>query len=450
MKSNKNGFSIVQVLVVVGIMGIVAAGISQLVLFSVKSSKNAQTMFDMTHVLEEIKSVLGDSINCSRSFNGLSADATRLAVPKVDFLQQQNPAGGFDAVLPIDPNVSVGQNVLFLTDYQLLRASPDPSAVLPNDVLYLYVTFDKADVGQRYQSVRFIKLYVTNNALPIDEVSNRCRAEYVSNDNVWRKVAADPDNIYYDAGKVGVGGEPTINPLHQQPAFPIMFHVHGRSWLQNGLRVGTAGTPLAADELELAGALPFRVHGNSAIDGRLRVGFSMVGDFNGVTNPYDRYFLDVAEGRSIFRGGLDLYDGSFTAGTSPNTANALNIVGNVEIQGNARITGNVSSDGNITGVVVHATSDQRMKKNIVEIKHPLHDLYQLSGVKFDWKKTNEPSLGVIAQQVMEIYPELVSKSESGQLSVNYNGLVAVLIEAIKELDGKVKRLEEQNKNKGNH
>ena len=104
-------------------------------------------------------------------------------------------------------------------------------------MLYLYVTFDKADVGQRYQSVRFIKLYVTNNALPIDRVSNRCRAEYVSNDNVWRKVAADPDNIYYDAGKVGVGGEPTINPLHQQPAFPIMFHVHGRSWLQNGLRV---------------------------------------------------------------------------------------------------------------------------------------------------------------------------------------------------------------------
>ena len=85
MKSNKNGFSIVQVLVVVGIMESSLQGFLSWSCFPVKSSKNAQTMFDMTHVLEEIKSVLGDSINCSRSFNGLSADATRLAVPKVDF-----------------------------------------------------------------------------------------------------------------------------------------------------------------------------------------------------------------------------------------------------------------------------------------------------------------------------------------------------------------------------
>ena len=56
---------------------------------------------------------------------------------------------------------------------------------------------------------------------------------------------------------------------------------------------------------------------------------------------------------------------------------------------------------------------------------------QLNGIEFDWKENKKPSIGVIAQEVEKVFPSLVKTAENK--SVNYNGLVGVLIEAIKEL-----------------
>ncbi len=56
------------------------------------------------------------------------------------------------------------------------------------------------------------------------------------------------------------------------------------------------------------------------------------------------------------------------------------------------------------------------------------------------KKNDEKSVGVIAQEVETILPELV-KGEEGDKSVNYSGLVGVLIEAVKELSARVEELE---------
>jgi hypothetical protein len=67
-------------------------------------------------------------------------------------------------------------------------------------------------------------------------------------------------------------------------------------------------------------------------------------------------------------------------------------------------------------------------------------LNQLRGVKFTWKENDEKSVGVIAQEVEAILPELV-KGEEGDKSVNYSGLVGVLIEAVKELSARVEELE---------
>jgi hypothetical protein len=63
----------------------------------------------------------------------------------------------------------------------------------------------------------------------------------------------------------------------------------------------------------------------------------------------------------------------------------------------------------------------------------------LRGVKFTWRESGKPSLGVIAQELEEILPELVAGDENK--TVNYSGLTAVLIEAIKELKERVEVLE---------
>ena len=89
---------------------------------------------------------------------------------------------------------------------------------------------------------------------------------------------------------------------------------------------------------------------------------------------------------------------------------------------------------------VNSTSDIDLKKDIEVVTSATEMLNQLRGVKFTWKKNDEKSVGVIAQEVETILPELV-KGEEGDKSVNYSGLVGVLIEAVKELSARVEELE---------
>ena len=69
-------------------------------------------------------------------------------------------------------------------------------------------------------------------------------------------------------------------------------------------------------------------------------------------------------------------------------------------------------------------------------------LLQINGVSYVWKDSKEKDLGVIAQKIELIYPELVSTNSNGDKTVDYAGLVAPLIESIKELNEKI---EEQNR-----
>jgi hypothetical protein len=78
---------------------------------------------------------------------------------------------------------------------------------------------------------------------------------------------------------------------------------------------------------------------------------------------------------------------------------------------------------------------------------------RLRGVSFEWRDNappghHGPDLGVIAQEVEEVFPELVKTDEQGYKRVNYVGLIAPLIEAVKELDDRVTRLEQTIENRG--
>ena len=66
---------------------------------------------------------------------------------------------------------------------------------------------------------------------------------------------------------------------------------------------------------------------------------------------------------------------------------------------------------------------------------------EVKGVKFDWKETKTSSIGVIAQDVEKVLPQLISEGDDETKRVNYNGLVGVLIEAVKELTARVEELE---------
>jgi hypothetical protein len=113
-----------------------------------------------------------------------------------------------------------------------------------------------------------------------------------------------------------------------------------------------------------------------------------------------------------------------------------------------------SGDGTTTRANAWTTfSDQRLKKNFSRMEDSLEGILKLSGYRYDWKSGVDRSrqVGVIAQEVQKVFPEVVTEGEDGILSVAYDKLVAPIIEAIKSLntrtratDERVSRLEAEN------
>lgn len=95
--------------------------------------------------------------------------------------------------------------------------------------------------------------------------------------------------------------------------------------------------------------------------------------------------------------------------------------------GNRTVTGNITASGTVT-----ANSDIKLKANITPIQNALEKLTQIRGVEYDRiDRDNERQIGVIAQEVEAVIPELVSDN-FGTKAVAYGNMTAVLIEAIKE------------------
>ena len=104
---------------------------------------------------------------------------------------------------------------------------------------------------------------------------------------------------------------------------------------------------------------------------------------------------------------------------------------------------NINASGiRVTGVATatdfDSLSDKNYKENVTTVNNALLKVDQLRGVKFNWKESGLPSYGVIAQELEEVLPELVHGEDPK--TVNYNGIIGVLIEAIKELKAEVEEL----------
>ncbi|WP_346985885.1 tail fiber domain-containing protein [Chryseobacterium sp. POE27] len=129
------------------------------------------------------------------------------------------------------------------------------------------------------------------------------------------------------------------------------------------------------------------------------------------------------------------------------------------VDGNVGIgTGSPGSKLHVNGTIkasrIEGTSDIRFKKDIHKIYGATEKLNQLNGYTYTWRdKTEFPGqtlgegkdVGVIAQEVEQVFPDAVSTNKDGYKSVNYNALIPVLIEALKESNSKIDRLEQQIK-----
>jgi len=100
----------------------------------------------------------------------------------------------------------------------------------------------------------------------------------------------------------------------------------------------------------------------------------------------------------------------------------------------------VPDTGTLSATDFNTLSDIRFKENVETIEGALDKVDALRGVTYNWKSNGHASVGVIAQEVQSVLPQLVTEGEE-KITVNYNGLVGLLLQAVKELSARVDELE---------
>jgi len=204
-----------------------------------------------------------------------------------------------------------------------------------------------------------------------------------------------------------------------------------------------------------------------------------IGDGNDLQLYHDgsnSYIKDNGTGNIFVRGGTQTFQNAAGSKTMLvlNAANSvdLNYNNNTKLQttntgisvtGGGIFSGNISgsstshltmaqisSSGDVVAdgdVVAFNSSDKRLKDNIKVIKGSLDKIGEIRGVEFDWNDKSPAwarerghDVGVVAQEVQKIIPEIVIERKNGYLGVDYKRIVPLLIESIKELTSEVRDL----------
>jgi len=170
---------------------------------------------------------------------------------------------------------------------------------------------------------------------------------------------------------------------------------------------------------------------------------------NGVNSTAMGYGSIASDYSSLVIGHWNLSGSTVTgSATAVNSANTLFVIGNgptfqsksdaFKVMANGDTT--VSNDLTVGGDIV-VSSDSRLKANIVSLGSTLAKLLLIDGKSYTMKKDGKQKIGVLAQDIQKVFPELVTTDDKDMLAVNYQGLVPVLINALKEQDNKISRLE---------
>ena len=190
-----------------------------------------------------------------------------------------------------------------------------------------------------------------------------------------------------------------------------------------------AATTISFNNLSVSRALTSNASGKVEVSA---VTSTELGYLDGVTSPVQTQ-LDskLSSSGNITTGGNIIIPDSGTVGSSTDN-DAMTIASN----GNVTFSQDLTVSGDIT-----VSSDQRLKSNIKSLGSTISKLMQIDGKTYTTRNNGKEKIGILAQEVRKVFPELVSEDDNEMLAVNYQGLVPVLINALKEQDEKINRLE---------
>jgi hypothetical protein len=238
--------------------------------------------------------------------------------------------------------------------------------------------------------------------------------------SAWAKAGTKPS---YSVGEVS-GAAPTASPT-----FTGNITLPGGKWETGGnVGIGTASPLATLDVRGVVGSYGFALpQGGSNTGGEYG---SAVG-----THPvsaYENYGWNFTV--------QEVTQGQFSVGNASRTAKYLTVkhggnvgIGDTDPADKLSVAGTIHATSTITGSDITADSDERLKENIVTIPDALAKVLALRGVGFSLRAdaAHEPKVGLIAQEVQAVFPEVVRAGEDGMLSVSYGSLVGALVEAVK-------------------
>lgn len=159
---------------------------------------------------------------------------------------------------------------------------------------------------------------------------------------------------------------------------------------------------------------------------------------------------DTLSGNYTFSGEITTNKTSGTVlnvsgGGNARFGNDVSIINDATVGGDLTVTGNVRAVGNL--ITKYSASDIALKENLQIINNALDKVQQVNGYTFNYKDNPEERVsGVVAQEIEKVLPEVVYNPDGTYKAVRYDNIIPLLLEAIKELNGKVDDLESRLSN----
>jgi len=244
-------------------------------------------------------------------------------------------------------------------------------------------------------------------------------AGYTTNTGTVTSVAA---GSYLTGGTITTSGTLAVDATSANTASKVVARDASGNFSAGTITATLSGNATTATTATTAGSCT----GNAATATTLQTARTINGtSFNGSANITVEPYIEDDESTAATR--YLVFTDNTTAGYKRlNEDSALNYNPSTNV---------------LTAGTFSASSDRNLKQDISNVVDALSKVKQLNGVEFTWIENGVRSAGVIAQDVQQVLPQAVNETEKGHLTVQYDALHAILIEAIKELTARVEELE---------
>ncbi len=304
------------------------------------------------------------------------------------YLQGEHAGGTNRNMIIADPDDSV---YMYYQNAEKLRTSP--SGVDVRNAVNVIGATSGNEGGE-------MRLYTSD---PYDSTYDYYRIDAFQDDFRIGRTSIGDDFVLKNTGNIGIGTDTPAERLHVNGNILVSPH---HPYLRLHGPVGNASLDMNGPNATKS----FRMHYGNSADNVVRFG------------RFSNNFISWEANPVVFD--LD----------APNATLKLSGTGNVGIGViGAAPSQKLHVNGNILASSYLHSSDRRLKKDIRDIDNPFDLLDAIHGKHFGWKKDDKTEYGVIAQDVQSVMPEAVVESGDGFLAVEYDQLIAPVIEAVKHV-----------------